>query len=160
MKKYQNAARPDKKIVIEGGSYTHSEGMQPKKVNEAGGRQGNFVETGDTGSISWDITVPEDGLYNMSICYYTVEGKASSIERLLQVDGELPFAGARSFLFPRIWMNEKDKIEQDNRGNDIRPRQVEVYGWQEMPFRDSEAIMKSRIPFIFRQASIPLHLFR
>ncbi len=85
----------------------------------------------------------------MSIRYYTVEGKASSIERMLQIDGELPFAGARSFIFPRIWMNEKDQIEQDNRGNDIRPRQIEVFGWQELPFRDSEGYYEEPYSFYF-----------
>ncbi|RXZ79864.1 extracellular solute-binding protein [Paenibacillaceae bacterium] len=138
LQQHQDARRPDSKIVIEGGAYSHFSGTEPKKLSEAGDRQGNFVETYDTGSISWEVTVPEDGLYNMSLRYYTVEGKASSVERQLLIDGELPFASARSFIFPRIWTNEKAQIEQDNRGNDIRPRQVETTGWQELPFRDAE----------------------
>lgn len=30
LRKHENAARPDKKIVIEGGSYAYSEGMEPE----------------------------------------------------------------------------------------------------------------------------------
>jgi len=138
LRKHEHAARPNHEIRIEGGSFAYSEGMEPRVVVEAGGRQGNFVETGDSGSIGWDVNIPEDGLYHMKIRYYTVEGKSSSVERMLYIDGELPFAGARSFIFPRIWTNEKELLEQDNRGNDIRPRQVEISGWQELPFRDSE----------------------
>ncbi|GGG53429.1 ABC transporter substrate-binding protein [Paenibacillus radicis (ex Gao et al. 2016)] len=145
---HQNAARPDRNIVVQGGSYTFAEGMEPKKVNDAGDRQGNFVETGDSGSIGWDVTIPEDGLYNLSLRYFTVDGKASSIERMLMIDGEVPFSGARSFLFPRIWTDEK-AMEQDNRGNDIRPRQVETFGWQEKPFRDFEGYYEKPYSFYF-----------
>jgi ABC-type glycerol-3-phosphate transport system substrate-binding protein len=146
---HKNANRPEGKIAIPGGSFTHAEGMEPKRLNEAGGRQGDFVETGDSGSIDWEVTVPEAGLYNLSLRYYTSEGKASSIERMLLIDGNVPFSDAKSFLFPRIWTNEKEKIERDNRGNDIRPRQVEVFGWQEMLFRDSQGFYEKPYSFYF-----------
>ena len=138
LQQHQDARRPDHKIVIHGSDYSQFDGAEPKKLSAAGDSQGNFVETYDTGSISWEVTVPEDGLYNMTLRYYTIEGKSSSVERQLLIDGALPFASARSFIFPRIWTNEKSQIEQDNQGNDIRPRQVETYGWQELPFRDAQ----------------------
>jgi ABC-type glycerol-3-phosphate transport system substrate-binding protein len=146
---HENANEPEGEIVIPGGSFTHADGMEPKRLNTVGGRQGDFVETGDSGSMDWEITVPEEGLYNLSLRYYTVEGKASSIERMLLIDGKVPFSGAGSLLFPRIWTNEKNQIERDNRGNDIRPRQVEVFGWQEMPFRDSEGYYEKPYSFYF-----------
>ncbi|OBZ18000.1 ABC transporter substrate-binding protein [Bacillus sp. FJAT-26390] len=146
---HENANEPEGKIVIPGGSFTHADGMEPKRLNTVGGRQGDFVETGDSGSMDWEITVPEEGLYNLSLRYYTVEGKASSIERMLLINGKVPFSGAGSLLFPRIWTNDKDQIERDNRGNDIRPRQVEVFGWQEMPFRDSEGYYEKPYSFYF-----------
>ncbi len=149
LRKHEHAARPNREIVVEGGAFADSEGMEPIIVAEAGGRRGNFVETADSGSISWDVAIPEDGFYHLKLRYYTVEGKSSSIERMLKLDGDLPFAGARSFIFPRIWTNENERLEQDNRGNDIRPRQVEIPGWQELPFKDSEGYQEEPYSFYF-----------
>lgn len=147
LQRHQNAGRPEQEIVIHGGDYVKYAGQEPRKVSSAGGRNGSFAESYDTGSMTWEVSVPEAGLYNMTLRYYTLEGRSSSIERELLIDGKLPFTGARSFIFPRLWVNEKPEIEQDNQGNDIRPRQVEAQGWQEVPFRDAEGFYEK--PYAF-----------
>jgi ABC-type glycerol-3-phosphate transport system substrate-binding protein len=149
LQRYQNADRPEEKIVVKGSSYSDAEGMQPKLLSEVGDEQGSYLYTEDTGEIEWDVTIPEDGLYNMTLRYFTTEGKVSSIERRLLIDGELPFAGAGSLLFPRTWKNEKDHIERDNRGNDIRPRQVEANKWQNMPLKDADGYYEKPYSFYF-----------
>lgn len=149
LQRFQNVNRPEVKIVVKGSSYTDAEGMQPKILSEVGDEQGSYVYTEDAGTIEWDVTIPTDGLYNMSLRYFTPEGKASSIERQLLIDGATPFLGAGSLLFPRTWTNEKEQIEQDNRGNDIRPRQVEAARWQEMPFKDSDGFYEEPYSFYF-----------
>jgi hypothetical protein len=149
LQRYENANRPEQKIVIKGSSYSHAEGMLPKVLSEVGDEQGSYVLTEDAGEMGWDVTIPEDGLYNITLRYFTVEGKVSSIERQLLIDGEVPFSGAGSLLFPRIWKNEKEQIEKDNRGNDVRPRQVEASRWQEMPLKDSDGYYEEPYSFYF-----------
>ncbi|MDQ6418417.1 extracellular solute-binding protein [Paenibacillus sp. LHD-117] len=149
LQQYQNANKPEEKIVVKGSAFTHAARMQPKIVSDVGDEQGSFVYTEDTGTIEWEVEIPKDGLYNMSLRFFTPEGKASAIERQLLIDGETPFAGAGSLLFPRTWVNENEKIEQDNRGNDIRPRQVEAARWQEAPFKDSDGYYEEPYSFYF-----------
>lgn len=149
LQQYPNANRPDATLLVKGSDYVSSEGMKPAIVSEAGDESGRFVFTEETGTMTWDISIPEDGLYQMSLRYYTPEGKGASAERQLLIDGEVPFLGAGSLLFPRTWANEKEKIEQDNRGNDIRPRQIETPRWQEMPFKDADGYYAEPYSFYF-----------
>ena len=65
------------------------------KVNYIGGN--NWSGAGDT--ISWELDVPEDGLYSLTFAYqqsYIVNG---SSYRVLRVDGEIPFAEASEINF-------------------------------------------------------------
>ncbi|MCQ2495941.1 MAG: extracellular solute-binding protein [Lachnospiraceae bacterium] len=78
---------------------------------------------------TWKVSVPESGLYNISLTYYTVKSLGVDVERTLYINGELPFLGAESMTFSRCWTDGGPKTA-DNRGNEIRPSQVEAYRWQ------------------------------
>ena len=68
---------------------------QVAKVNYIGGN--NWSGAGDT--ISWKVSVPQDGLYAITFAYqqsYIVNG---SSYRVLRVDGEIPFAEAAEIDF-------------------------------------------------------------
>ena len=56
--------------------------------------------------VSWNISIPKTGFYTMRIEYYASEGKAASIERVLMIDGKVPFAEARYLTLPKNWVNE------------------------------------------------------
>ncbi|MBR3909511.1 MAG: extracellular solute-binding protein [Clostridia bacterium] len=65
------------------------------KVNYIGGN--NWSGAGDT--ISWQLDVPEDGLYAINFAFqqsYIINGSAY---RILRVDGEIPFAEAAEIDF-------------------------------------------------------------
>jgi len=80
--------------------------------------------TSEEGSVSWDVEVPEDALYQIYVEYYPVKGKNDYIERQIEINGEVPFYGARHFIMSRVWMDQ-GKPRVDNRGNQYRPDQVE-----------------------------------
>lgn len=136
-------------MVIQGADYTRASEMEPEIVHELGGVSGDFVKTGESGSIEWELEVPKSGLYHIAIRYFPIEGKSSAIERELLIDGELPFASARNLTFHRIWKNESDQILQDNRENELRPRQVESPMWQESLLRDTEGYYEEPYFFYF-----------
>ncbi len=148
---YEDKARPAVRIRLEGEQYTRAEGDQPSVVSEVDGLEGAAVATGETGSISWTFRVEREGMYNMAIRYYPVKGKSSEIERELLINGEVPFKGADTLIFDRVWGNELDYIERDNRGNDLRPRQVETPRWQTMSFRDQDGFHGKPYQFYFEQ---------
>lgn len=134
-------------IVIEGEEFSKVDGMNAKILENYEGRKGKSVQTEETGSIEWDFQVEKAGLYNLSMIYYSGGGKSSDIERELKIDGEIPFLEARSFVFNRIWRNETNTFERDDRGNDLAPDQLESQMWREEVFRDAAGYNEE--PFLF-----------
>lgn len=139
-----NAADP---LVLEGDHeiMTHYEGVDDVLL---------MVESG---SVTWEFTVDETGFYHVRLFYYPYPGKSSMIERMIEINGEVPFDGAQNITFPRIWGNESAVI-QDIHGNDIRPRQVETPMWTDAYFQDSIGYVNRPYTFYFNQGANTLTL--
>lgn len=127
---HQAAKRPDGVIRIEGENYAETVGDGFEVVEQLHGLDGKAVITPETGSIGWDVQIGQPGLYNVRIHYYPIEGKSSAIEREFSINQEIPFQGADIILFDRVWGDRHEEIKRDDRGNDLRPRQVEKPAWQ------------------------------
>jgi len=124
----------DARIVIPGHDYT--EASDTAEVLGTFEGLDDVLFTDETGSVTWTFDVDEAGFYNMRLNYFPIEGKSSMIERILHINGEVPFDGARNLTFQRIWGNANDVV-QDIHGNDIRPSQIETPFWTQGFFRDS-----------------------
>ena len=88
--------------------------------------QAEGLFTDDGSEVTWKVNVPQEGLYNIRLDYLTVASRGVDIERELLINGELPFSGASTLCFSRLW-TDGGEIRQDNQGNDIRPSQVERF---------------------------------
>ena len=84
----------------------------------------NVVFVSDTGSVSWTVNVPTDGLYAIDILYSYLgsddkRAKAADIERTLRINGEVPFTEVRNLIFTKKWVDVLDnvKVEKDDYGN-------------------------------------------
>jgi len=94
----------------------------------------------EIGKVTFKIDVPADGLYAIDIEYYSVLAKATSIERMLYVDGKIPFSESRYVTMPKTWidvLNEDGEYVKDLAGNDIRPQKQQVPAWNTYTFSDS-----------------------
>lgn len=148
---YATAERPDGVIRIEGEDFAETVGDGFVIVDRYEGLDGKAVLTPETGSISWDVRVDRPGLYNIRIHYFPVEGKSSAIEREFRINGNVPFKGAEILLFDRAWGNRHETVRRDDRGNDLRPTQVEKPAWQLASFRDSEGYVDEPYLFYFER---------
>jgi len=146
---HAGAERPDEVIRIEGEDFVETVGDGFAVVDRYEGLDGTAVLTPETGSISWDVPVSRPGLYNIRIHYYPVQGKSSAVERSFSINGEIPFKGAELLLFDRTWGNRHDTIRRDDRGNDLRPTQVEKPAWRIASFTDSEGDVDEPYAFHF-----------
>ena len=155
---HASSAKPDNVIRIEGESYVQAEGGVFEVVQGYEGLDGKAVITPETGSIRWDVPVQASGLYHVRIHYFPVEGKSSGIERRLELNGQVPFRGADVLLFDRVWGNREEDIRLDDRGNDLRPRQVEQPEWQLASFRDSAGYFEEPFQFYFEKGTQDLTL--
>lgn len=147
LSKYEGSGRPGQEIIIPASEYSRAEGGEFRKLDHYEGRPGTSLYTGEKGEVEWKLRVQEEGLYNLSVLYYPVEGKSSSIERSLRIDGSIPFQEAAYLQFDRIWGNAKDSVDRDNQGNDLRPRQIEHPAWIEAVLKDADGYETE--PFLF-----------
>ncbi len=113
-------------------------------------QQEGGIYTADESETTWTVDVPQEGLYNIRLNYLTVESRGVDVERALLINGELPFAGAATLCFSRLWTDEGE-IRQDNQGNDIRPSQVEVFEEQTAFCRDDMGYQTEPYAFYFKQ---------
>ena len=134
--RYQNAhadaAYPGADVEVSLPDYVSGEKVE---VYDAYEGFENALYTGEGSSVTWEVEVPESGLYNVCLDYMTVESRGVAIERALYINGELPFDDAANIAFSRRW-KDGGEVRVDNQGNEIRPTQVEAYAWQRAYCRD------------------------
>ena len=137
LRDHEGKDRPAVEYLIEGADYSRAEGMDAAVYENFEGVAGSSVYTDEDGLIEWTVEIERAGLYNIALFYYSVKGKNSDMQRSFFIDGRLPFIEAGDMEFRRTWVNELNYIQQDNRGNDLRPTQVEEHLWRESLFEDS-----------------------
>jgi ABC-type glycerol-3-phosphate transport system substrate-binding protein len=103
----------------------------------------------DDGSVEWEVDIPEKGLYEITVEYYPIPGKRASIQRDLYIDGELPFREAKRIVFTRVWKDSFWPPKRDNRGNDVRPPQVESPQWEVKTLEDADNRYEEPFRFAF-----------
>ncbi|HBA51186.1 MAG TPA: ABC transporter substrate-binding protein [Lachnospiraceae bacterium] len=145
---YSGAPRPEGEITVAGGDYADAEGDVEKAAAYEG--RDNVALTPSEGSVTWEVNVPEAGLYQIQMEYYPMEGKNNTIEREVRINGELPFSGAQYLEFSRNWEDEEE-VARDARGNDIRPRQVEAPCWMLEWWKDSSGYEREAYSFYLEE---------
>lgn len=94
----------------------------------------DVVFTEDRSSVTWTLNVPATGLYNIEMEYIAVPSRNVNMERIVYINGEVPFSGADTLTFFRLW-KDGGEITYDNQGNSIRPTQVEFFDYQTARFK-------------------------
>jgi len=74
------------------------------EVTDAHGFEGVF--TPQDGSVTWTVEVPETAKYTIKIEYWPDANRTTSIERVLYVNGKVPFAEARYLTLAKNWTNQ------------------------------------------------------
>ena len=95
----------------------------------------------ESGTVSWTVDVPRDGLYEIGIDYRALPGKRHAIEVQLLIDGQLPFIEAGELSLPRMFCDETEEngsFARDRAGNELTPRQSEVFAWRMAVLADDE----------------------
>lgn len=92
--------------------------------------------------LEYEVEVKQPGLYELLLVYHAYQDESGSKNyrptvMSVQVDGEFPFREARSITFTRLFKDELP-LRQDEYGDDIRPRPLEIDTWITRPFKDSE----------------------
>ena len=108
------------------------------------------VYTADGEVTTWKVNLPADGMYTIEVEYLTVQSRGVDIEREVLINDVLPFAGADTVRFSRLWV-DGGEVKKDNQGNEIRPRQVEKFEYQTAFCRDDMGYETDPYQFRFNQ---------
>lgn len=112
------------------------------------GKSGIYLP--EEGAAVFEIDVKKTGLYTMTFDYYSVEAKATAIERMLYLDGSIPFSEARYLEMPKTWIDllgEDDTFGKDISGNDIRPAKAQTPRWSQYTVTDSSGFVVEPLEF-------------
>ena len=109
-------------------------------------KDGLLTRDGDV--TSFTFAVPEAGMYQIAVRYLTTDSRGVDIERAVYVNDALPFHGADTLTFTRLW-HDSGAVRTDNQGNQIRPSQSEILDWQTAYFRDHMGYITDPYCFYF-----------
>lgn len=155
--KYKDYSHPRHTIIINGTDYVKSEDTNLKKLSIFKGQKDVLMWEKEGGWVEWKVTIPQSGLYNMSMFYYQLPGKGLGIELSVLIDGHLPFTEAEKITFSRIW-KDTTGIRKDKRDNDLRPKVDEYPMWQEEDFKDTEGFYNKSFSFYFEKGEHTIRL--
>ena len=115
----------------------------------------NAILLPDTDAVSFSFTVAKEGLYNLEFTYMQVVGKTSAIERLIKIDGKVPFKEARYITFTKSYVDDyeidpatgEQTFLKDIKDNEIRPTKSELPEWRTLLAEDSSGFVREPLYF-------------
>ncbi len=148
--RHNGKTAPDKEIVIDastGVTGADIEGEVPEYTIEEYEKVENcFVWTNNRGTVTFDFTVEETGIYNMEFLYYTIAGASTTIDVGIRIDGEYPFTACKDITLDRYW-KDASAIRKDSKDNELKPTQIEKDKWVTYTVKDKEGLFND--PYIF-----------
>ncbi len=104
----------------------------------------------ETVNVTWDVSVPEAGYYNLKVNYYSIEGRSSEISRGVQIDEAYPFTEAKNFVLTRIWEDAFNVADLRVDGkHDMKPAQIEKPRWNSESIRDTSGYFSGQAYYFY-----------
>lgn len=153
--KYSSEPRPDASILVAGSSFTETD-CETYEVGAYTGEEDGSVRTdaliwnSAQGSFTYEMEVPETGLYCVEASYCPIASNTATIELSLAIDGEIPYDAASRITLNKVFRNEKD-IEKDSSGDEVRPAQIQVEMWQTADLRDPDGLFNEPVVFYLEE---------
>ncbi len=139
----ENEATTFSQSTLLGYQFSISDAQNTPYTMEVEGQVGLYIP--EVGDISWQISVPKTGRYQIQLHYFPLEGRSSEISRGIKLNGEYPFSEATSFVLPRIWEDAFDVAQRRQEGkHDQKPAQLEKTRWNSYPIRDTEGFYNGK----------------
>ena len=136
-------ARPNKEVEM---TYAGAEDGAEVNVGRYEGKDNIIVWANEEGKVNFEVDVPEDGAYSIEMAYIQIEGGTSVSEVSVLLDGVSPYDSAARVNIPRIWKSA-NAIEEDSKGNHVRPVQIEDPMWTVTSFKDEDGLFNEPLLF-------------
>lgn len=143
---------PEEQVIISAGAYTGSTDAEITRASIDGQHTDAIYWKNQAGNVSWNADIPTAGLYRIELCYLPTTGRSGNIEFELSLNDKIPFEEAGQLSFQRMW-KDAGPIGRDNRGNDLRPAQVDYSEWMTSDCRDKDGIYSDSFLFLLNKGS-------
>ena len=108
--------------------------------------------TPGSGTVTWEVPgITSPVKYSVVIEYYPDEAKSTSVERILKINGKIPFAEARYLTLPKIWGNiyEKAKVSSEDVSVDQLYSEALAAGFAEADLAKKDGYLEVAIPSVW-----------
>ncbi|MBQ8724941.1 MAG: hypothetical protein IJY74_04630, partial [Oscillospiraceae bacterium] len=152
---HQSEPRPDASILVAGSSFIETDCETYEVGSYTGAEDGSsrsdaLIWNSAEGSFTYEIEVPETGIYCVEASYCPIASNTATIELSLSVDGEVPYDAASRITLNKVFRNEKP-IEKDSSGDEVRPSQIQVEMWQTTDLKDPDGLFNEPIVFYLEE---------
>jgi ABC-type glycerol-3-phosphate transport system substrate-binding protein len=108
----------------------------------------------ESGDITFYVNVPTTGYYQMGVKYFSIQGRSSTIQKGIKINGEYPFIEAESISLLRFFKDAYPVSQDREPGkSDVRPKQIETHLWTEDTFKDRVGYYNEAYYFHFQQGN-------
>lgn len=158
------------KVVIKGTDYD-ADATTAEVSKETGvyGEKDEVLLCGVDGEVTWEFDVKKAGLYTVTVEYAatTKEGRdgeetsgANNIERVLYINGNVPFAETRTLSMKKTWTfnyteteDGEIRFDKDSGGSELRPEAVFVGKWESVTFSDLATYYTDPFTYYFKEGT-------
>ena len=138
------------------------------KVLESGGPQDdpreNILLVPENGAVEWKVQIKDAGMYTMNIVYSAVDDANADIERILRINGKVPYSEARYLTLTKTWCdvfdfeNTEHGFTVDNNGNELRPNKECKLCWDNYALKDSTGYFTGIMEFYLEEGENTISL--
>ncbi len=157
----------NKEIVINGLDYDKTATNAEVSTETYDGIEALY--TPDLGSVVYRFSVPKTAKYGISIEYYPVKGKETSIQRTFLINDKVPFSEAYYITFSKVYTTvydeeasagmseseiasgEKRPFKTDIDNNELRAEIVQTPEWRTYELRDVDGFYTDPFEFVFTE---------
>ena len=125
-------------IEINPTEYTKIEGTADTQT-VYDGRNSVLTWPAETQSAEWEFSVPESGLYNLELDYYTCNDSSADICFGILLDSVVLYDELTNVVLPRQYIDD-GKPRVNTIGDEISPRLTELHQWQTLRISDFEGL--------------------
>ncbi len=157
---YSGENRPAQEIVTAGKNFRsvrfpEEEGVSVGSFGSEYGQENKdnvlIWNTAD-GEITYEVDVPETGIYCMEFSYMPIPSSMSSIEFSILIDGASPYDTASRAALNKVFVND-GAFTLDFRGDQIRPPQKQTALWLTTPLYDPDGLFNDPLIFYLEKGS-------
>ena len=153
---YAEQPRPATEIAVSGANFqkadceSYEAGSYTDKNGES--RNNALIWNNAEGSFSYQMNVPETGIYSVQMTYCPIVSNTSEISVSLAIDGEVPYDTASRLKLNKVYQN-KTEIKTDDVGNQVRPAQEQIELWQTTWLGDSDGLFNEPVFFYLEKGT-------